>query len=252
MIRKAKMRIRKEQFNPSRIGLFCNESYIIRHKLSEVIKRESHHFDGHLLDFGCGSKPYQYLFSKSTSYIGVDIEVSGHGNEFKHADIFYDGKMLPFSNNTFDSIIAIEVLEHIPNVEQILAELNRVLKPEGRILITTPFMYPEHEEPYDYYRFTTNGYKVLLRENWNITHIEKLNNSHDVIFQLLLNNQLLSIKNSNTIAGKLKKILTISLINLIWFSTKVIFCRNANSYTNVLVKAEKCNNLINVKQSQNQ
>ena len=63
--------------------------------MNGVIKRESHQLGGSLLDFGCGSKPYEALFCGSTNYVGVDIEVPGHGNEFKHADLFYDGKNLP-------------------------------------------------------------------------------------------------------------------------------------------------------------
>jgi ubiquinone/menaquinone biosynthesis C-methylase UbiE len=247
VIGKIKLRIREEQFNPSWLGLFCNESYIIRRKLLEVIRREATHFGGKLLDFGCGSKPYEDLFSHSTNYIGLDLEVSGHSGEYKRADVFYDGTNLPFGNNTFDSVIAIEVLEHIPNVEQILVELNRVLKPQGKILITTPFMYPEHEEPYDFHRFTTDGHKVLLRDNWSIIHIEKLNDSHDVIFQLLLRNQILAIKNVSSIVGKLRRILFISVINVFWLITKRLFSSNSKSYTNTLVIAEKSKAAVTVK-----
>ena len=250
MIRSIKSRIRDEQFNPSWVGIFCNESFIIRRKLVEVIGRESHHFDGHLLDFGCGSKPYEALFSGASNYVGLDLEVSGFSGEFKHADLFYDGTTLPFPNNTFDSAIAIEVLEHVPNVEQILLELNRVLKPNGKILITTPFMYPEHEEPYDFYRFTPSGLKNLMKDDWNIIHIEKLNNSHDVIFQLLLRNQVVSIKNVSAFVGKVRKILIISFFNIFWLSTIKLFRKNTASYTNILVIAEKRQILISEKGNQ--
>ena len=108
---------------------------------------------GRMLDFGCGSKPYKSLFSVS-EYIGVDYENVGHPHENEQIDVFYDGKSLPFENGHFDSILCSEVFEHIFNLEEILPELNRVLKTGGTMLITCPFVWNEHEIPHDYARYT--------------------------------------------------------------------------------------------------
>jgi ubiquinone/menaquinone biosynthesis C-methylase UbiE len=80
------------------------------------------------MDFGCGKKPYKEIFGFD-EYIGVDIEVSGHDNTQHDIDVFWDGKSLPFADNTFDSILASEVFEHVFELDAVLDELRRVLKP---------------------------------------------------------------------------------------------------------------------------
>jgi SAM-dependent methyltransferase len=99
--------------------------------------------------------------------VGVDIEVSGHqhlGEEFNKIDIFYDGKTIPVANETFDSVFCSEVFEHIFNLPEILAEINRVSKKGALVLITVPFAWEEHEIPYDFGRYTSFGIKHLLAE----------------------------------------------------------------------------------------
>src|SRR5690606_27634730 len=118
---------------------------------------------GKLLDFGCGSKPYQALFSVS-EYVGTDIEVSGHDHRHEAIDVYYDGRTLPFTDESFDSIFSSEVFEHVFNLSQILDELHRVLRPGGHMLLTVPFVWDEHEIPYDFARYTSFGLKHILRE----------------------------------------------------------------------------------------
>lgn len=118
---------------------------------------------GRLLDFGCGSKPYRALF-QVTEYIGTDIEVSGHDHTNEHIDVYYDGRTLPFADASFDSIFSSEVFEHIFNLPEILDELCRVLKPGGHMLVTVPFVWDEHEIPYDFARYTSFGLRHIFRE----------------------------------------------------------------------------------------
>ena len=120
---------------------------------------------GDVLDFGCGEKPYRNLFTNAASYIGVDIEVSGHSHQGEHIDVFYDGKTLPFPNDHFDHVFSTEVFEHIFNIDEILPEVIRVLKPGGSLLITCPFVWPEHEKPYDFARYTSFGITHVLEKH---------------------------------------------------------------------------------------
>ena len=141
------------QLHPDFAPPISHPYYFIRHGLKDNISKYASHMKGRMLDFGCGSKPYKSLFSVS-EYIGVDYENVGHPHENEQIDVFYDGKSLPFENGHFDSILCSEVFEHIFNLEEILPELNRVLKTGGTMLITCPFVWNEHEIPHDYARYT--------------------------------------------------------------------------------------------------
>ena len=117
-----------------------------------------------VLDFGCGTKPYRHLFKNTVSYTGVDFQNDQIPRPARDVDVYYDGVNLPFDDNSFDLVISFEVLEHIPNLEPILMEISRVIKPGGKFFITTPFLYPEHETPFDYQRLTIYRWVNLLEE----------------------------------------------------------------------------------------
>jgi SAM-dependent methyltransferase len=114
------------------------------------------------LDVGCGLRPYESCFPAG-SYVGVDIEVSGRDAGLKAPDHYYDGRTLPFSAGNFDGIISTQVLEHVPDPHGLLAEMHRVIKPGGTLIISLPFVWQEHEEPYDFFRFTRFGIADLLK-----------------------------------------------------------------------------------------
>lgn len=108
-------------------AFFFNSRYIVRKNLYFHIKELAKCAEGDILDFGCGSKPYKELFSHCKSYVGCDIETSGHDHAKEKIDYYYDGKTLPFADGTFDWIFSSEVFEHVFNLDEILDELNRVL-----------------------------------------------------------------------------------------------------------------------------
>jgi SAM-dependent methyltransferase len=115
------------------------------------------------LDVGCGNRPYEYLFEQGR-YVGVDVESSGRPLNMKQPDYFYDGSTLPFPDNFFDVVMSTQVLEHVPNPSEVLNEMARVCKLGGSVVISIPFVYPEHEEPFDYFRFTRFGIEELLNK----------------------------------------------------------------------------------------
>lgn len=155
-------RKRYELFHPSILGLFTDHNYFSRKDLYTAIQQNSEYISGKVMDFGCGTQPYKKLF-KADEYIGIEIDIPG---EYKNIGItYYDGKHIPFENETFDSMISSEVFEHVINIEEIMKELNRVLKTEGTALITVPFVYPRHCWPNDYRRYTYEGLKNLLVSN---------------------------------------------------------------------------------------
>ena len=147
------------------IGILTNPFFLIRKNLYHNINELAAGIKGKVLDFGCGSKPYRNLFVNCDEYIGCDIEVSGHSHENENVDVYYDGKTLPFKDNTFDGVVSSEVFEHVFNLEDIVKELNRVLKTGGEMLVTVPFVWNEHEIPYDFGRYTSFGISAILERN---------------------------------------------------------------------------------------
>jgi SAM-dependent methyltransferase len=169
-----------KEFNPP----ITNAAYLLRRRLLQAIVRHVPALSGSMMDFGCGSKPYKSLFSVS-EYIGVDFQGQGHSHENEVIDVFYDGHHLPFEDNRFDSIFSSEVFEHVFNLEEMIKELNRVLKPGGKMLVTCPFAICEHEAPNDFARYSSYGLKDLLERNgFEILVFEKAGSAVETICQL--------------------------------------------------------------------
>jgi SAM-dependent methyltransferase len=159
--------------------------YFIRTFLYRKIEALAPAFSGKLLDFGCGSKPYQSLFVNVDEYIGLDYEGEGHSHKNEAVDVFYDGKHIPFPDAYFDGVFSSEVFEHIFNLEEILPEISRVMKPGAQLLITCPFVWPEHEVPVDFARYTVFSLQELLRRaGLAVIRIDKSGDFTSAIFQM--------------------------------------------------------------------
>ena len=109
---------------------------------------------GVVLDLGCGHPPYRDYAGKWR--IGVDLRANDG------VDVVANAYYLPFRNNSIDSVICSELLEHLANPHDAVEEIGRVLTPGGKIFLTTRFCYPLHGEPEDYYRFTEFGLRHLF------------------------------------------------------------------------------------------
>ena len=163
MINTIKNSLYNSLFKPSFLGIFINVFYLDRTEIYKSIKRLSKHVKGRVLDVGCSNKPYEDLFTVE-SYIGLEIDsVTNRLN--KKADFFYDGNSFPFKQESFDTILTSQVLEHVFNPDKFLNNINRVLVNGGVLIISVPFMGDEHEKPYDYGRYTSFGLKHLLEKH---------------------------------------------------------------------------------------
>jgi len=133
--------------------------------LRGAIERLAPRACGAMLDVGCSERPYADLFAPHVSrYVGLDYppalldkqpelwEILDRAQGV--VDVFGDGRALPFADASFDTVLSTEVLEHVMAPADVVREMARVLKPEGRLLLTVPFVVPLHEMPSDYYRFT--------------------------------------------------------------------------------------------------
>lgn len=181
---KLKEIFRHEQFHPGFIGLFINPFYFARKGLHQHITALAPFIKGKTLDIGCGQKPYEKYFT-SSEYIGLEID-SPENRRRKKADYFYDGKKFPFYDREFDSVIVNQVLEHVFNPDEFLSDIHRVLKEDGMLLLSIPFVWDEHEQPFDYARYSSFGLRYLLnKHNFEIIEYRKSVNDIRIIFQLI-------------------------------------------------------------------
>lgn len=230
--------LHKQSFQPSLLSLFINPFYLIRNSLASNIKAFAPLLKGKLLDFGCGRKPYENLFNVD-EYIGLDIEVSGHNHQNSKVDVFYDGKVIPFANETFDSLFCSEVLEHVFEPNDILAEINRVLKKDALAIITVPFCWNEHEVPYDYARYSSFGISYLLeKNNFEIVQIRKSGSFARVVGQLVVL-YVFEIFRKYKRVGFLMSLLFIAPFNLVACILLPLFPKNTTLFFNSIVLAKK-------------
>ncbi|MBS1511620.1 MAG: class I SAM-dependent methyltransferase [Bacteroidetes bacterium] len=158
--------------------------YFIRRGLLKAISKNSIYLKGSVMDFGCGSKPYRKLIHAS-EYIGVDFMNEGHPHENEQIDIYYNGRTIPLPDERFDGVISSEVFEHIFNLPEVLKEIHRVMKKDGVLLATCPFVWKEHEIPNDYARYTVFALEdILTKSGFEKIVIEKTGNFAEVLFQL--------------------------------------------------------------------
>jgi SAM-dependent methyltransferase len=130
----------------------------------DVIKYSSKYVNGKTLDFGAGSAKYrQIIKEKASEYLAFDMFPG------PNIDIVGDASNTPFSEDSFDTIISTQLLEHVEKPWLMIREIRRILKKNGICILTAPFLNPYHDDPVDYFRYTTSGIKSLfINENFEI------------------------------------------------------------------------------------
>lgn len=229
--------LKKEQFNPGIAGLMTNPFFIARRGLYLHIKKLSGRLSGRLLDVGCGTKPYKDLF-RVQEYIGLDIDTTLNREE-KDIDVFYDGTVFPFPDHSFDSVLCNQVFEHVFNPEFFLKEMNRVLKPGGQCLVTVPFVWDEHEQPYDYARYSSFGLKsVFEKAGFRALVQEKSVNDLRVLVQLL-NGYLYKKTVRHRILKMIVTVCVMFPIHLVGIPLGLMFPSNNDLYLDNILLAQK-------------
>lgn len=138
-------------------------NWLMPHICTRQVRKHARLISGTVLDVGCGRKPYADIIRPSCDqYIGLDHPESVHG--LQDVDVVGDAMAVPFRDGAVDWLVSFQVMEHLPEPLQFLKELRRVLKPGGGVFLTTPFMWGEHEEPRDYYRFTRHGLRYIAEK----------------------------------------------------------------------------------------
>jgi SAM-dependent methyltransferase len=140
---------------------------------------------GTLLDYGCGGQPYRALLAPYIErYIGADVAAAA-GIELDLELI--PGEAVPLPDQSVDTVLSTQTIEHVPDVDAYLAECRRLLKPNGKLVLTAPMHWRHHEVPYDFLRFTRFGLTRLLRKHgFAIENLEPCGGVYVLIGQIFL------------------------------------------------------------------
>ncbi len=163
--------------------------YMPRTAILGAVKKSLHIFKGTLLDVGCGQMPYREIILQENisvqKYIGLDLASSAIHNT-SIADLHWDAKTIPLENESVDSAMATEVLEHSFHPSETLSEIFRVLRPNGTLFFTVPFIWPLHETPYDAYRYTPFSLRMHIENaGFKDVEIKSLGGWHASLAQML-------------------------------------------------------------------
>ena len=220
-------------------SIFINPNYFSRKGLLKYIRKEAPHLSGRLLDFGSGRKPWRSLFQVD-EYIGVDIAESGHDHHDSQIDFFYDGHVIPFEDSSFDSVFASDVFEHLFNFDEILNELNRVLKPGGQMLVTIPFAWNEHEVPYDFARYTSFGIRSILEKHgFEVVRLHKTTTGFETVCQSINTFVIENIFPKNKALRTLLMIIITGPLTLLAVLLNLILPDNKSWYLSMVLLAKK-------------
>lgn len=182
-----------------------------------------------ILDAGAGELQYKkycdhlrYTSQDFAQYDGIGDKVGLQTKTWNNTkiDIVSDIVNIPIKNNSFDAVMCIEVLEHLPSPELAIKEFSRIIKKKGKLILTAPFCSLTHFSPYYYSNgFSEYWYKEILKKyGFKIIEIKKNGNYFDYMAQ---ESYRLSEMNDNYQKDKLPSMLIkiISLINVILYKT---------------------------------
>lgn len=143
-----------------------NEDFSTRNKVQDVGRWYVSRFvenvatslptNSSILDAGAGESVYKKHFSHC-NYKAIDLAVGE--SRWNYANLDYVGSLheMPIENEAFDAVLCTQVLEHLEWPRESVKEMHRVLKPGGKLYMTVPMAHPEHQTPYDFFRYTSYG-----------------------------------------------------------------------------------------------
>lgn len=190
-----------EKWQPS-IVIYNNKKFTINKKyvnfrshivteqvLEKYVNLIKKYTSGTLLDLGCGTVPYYNIYKDlAKEIICIDWDNSYHKNI--HLDNIADlNSNIPIENDSIDTVILTDVLEHINKPNFLMKEISRVMRKGGKLILGVPFMYWLHEEPFDYHRYTSYQLTNLCEINsLSILTLEEIGGPLTVIFDIISKN----------------------------------------------------------------
>ncbi|MEM4346979.1 MAG: methyltransferase domain-containing protein [Candidatus Altiarchaeota archaeon] len=176
------------------MGYYSLPRAYINEKISDLIKN----LEYPTLNIGAGKNTATYGTIIKNQYICIDICKNSK------PDIVGDAHTLPFRDETFNSVICTEVLEHVEDPKKVVDEIYRVLKFNGICIVSVPFLYPIHPCSHDYWRFTEDSLKLLFR-NFKGVKVEAHGGRLAVVWNLIARGILRVLQRFNAIIKKLDR-----------------------------------------------
>lgn len=229
---------REAQFRPGLLAVFVNPFYFSRGGLYRHIRDLAPEVRGRTLDVGCGRKPYESLFPAS-EYVGLELDTP-ENRKHKKADVYYDGNVFPFPEADFDSVVINEVFEHVFHPDRFLSEVRRVLKPGGALLMTVPFVWDEHEAPWDYARYSSFGLSAILaKHGFQVEILRKSVDDIRVVFQMITGYIYKKTATRSPYINILLTLLLIAPFNLLGELFGILLPNNEDLYLDNVILARK-------------
>jgi SAM-dependent methyltransferase len=151
-----------------------------------------------VLDAGCGAQPFRPLIEQAgCRYVGMDIVQNDRGTVDVVAPLDAPIAEWPRPERRYPVVICTEVLSHVGDVHETVANLRRLTAPSGAVVITTPFVFPLNMEPYDYRRLTDHGIERLAAANgFRVERVDRFGSAGESAATLIADLSILPTRQS--------------------------------------------------------
>lgn len=146
-----------------------------RNFLENYLKKALPLLEGIVLDIGSGNRRYDRLLKQKPT--AIDIKA----NKEKEVE-FGDVNDLNFPDSSFDNVICLEVFEYLKNPQKAIGEIERVLRPKGKLILSCPFMYKVHQ---DQLRYTSDFWKEELLKKFSEKEVKTVGNFYTIILDII-------------------------------------------------------------------
>lgn len=156
---------------------------IIGYSYEKAIKENS---SGVLLDIGCGSVPYYDIY-KDLVQDTICIDWGKEDGEISYLDYIADlNEKIALDSEIADTVLCTDVLEHIRTPEILFSEMARLMRKDAKLILTVPFLYWIHDEPYDNHRYTRYMLEDFCkRNNLTVVSLEEYGGLPEVLYDLV-------------------------------------------------------------------
>jgi SAM-dependent methyltransferase len=174
--------LRRSRYDPRPTQFdYLHMRYLLR-SLTDALPRQAAGAND-ILDVYCGPRPYDALLPREATVVGLDVfDVYGV------ADLVTD-EFLPFPDESFDLVMSTEAFYYVREAERGVAEIRRVLRPGGAVIITVPLVWEYNRETYE--RRYTGPELLRLFEGWD--HVELVENGGRAVSWATLTGRLVNL-----------------------------------------------------------